>query len=47
MDIEREQTTAAKVPPHEFFWRIMWIAFRLILVFALADEIQPFFYQAF
>jgi hypothetical protein len=47
LDIEREQITAAKIPRPEFFWRVMWIAFRLILVFALAGETQPFFYQAF
>jgi hypothetical protein len=27
--------------------RVGWIAVRLILVYLLADEFQPFFYQAF
>ena len=47
METEHEQTTAAKIPRDEFFWRVTWIALRLILGFALADEFQPFFYQAF
>ena len=27
--------------------RLVWIAIRLVAVFALANEFQPFFYQAF
>ena len=27
--------------------RLGWIAVRLVLVYALATEFQPFFYQAF
>lgn len=41
------------VPPvrdisrREFTWRIAWIGIQLILVYSMADEFQPFFYQAF
>lgn len=31
----------------EYCLRIAWIGTRLILVYCLMDEFQPFFYQAF
>lgn len=35
------------IPSWELLCRLAWIGIRLVLVFALADEFQPFFYQAF
>ena len=35
------------IPGREMFWRIGWIGIRLVLVYMLIDEFQPFFYQAF
>lgn len=36
-----------RLPGFGLFWRISWIAVRLVLVYMLVDEFQPFFYQAF
>jgi len=35
------------VPATEFWRRVAWIGVRLVLVYCMVDEFQPFFYQAF
>ena len=35
------------IPAAEYWQRIAWIGIRLVLVYCLIDEFQPFFYQAF
>lgn len=30
-----------------FIWRLSWLTVQLVLVYCLAVESQPFFYQAF
>jgi len=41
------EESTGDVPARELALRMLWITLRLILVYCLADEFQPFFYQAF
>ena len=49
MNCEADKTFAPveEISRRDFARRIMWIVVQLILVYCLADEFQPFFYQAF
>lgn len=35
------------MPTKELLGRVAWIGIRLLLVIVMANEFQPFFYQAF
>ena len=49
MRAEHDQTSSedSDICALKLLWRVSWIGVRLILVYVLADEFQPFFYQAF
>lgn len=47
MTTEGQKPDPEPLEPRELAWRFGWIAVRLVLVYALATEFQPFFYQAF
>ena len=49
MSAEQDQASSERpdFTARELLLRISWIGIRLILVYVLADEFQPFFYQAF
>jgi hypothetical protein len=44
---DRASSKESDLPVRGLLWRVSWIGIRLILVYVLADEFQPFFYQAF
>ncbi|NNF16825.1 MAG: hypothetical protein HKN70_08750 [Gammaproteobacteria bacterium] len=46
-DQQHEDMITPAIPFREWCWRLGWTGLRLVMVYIMADQFQPFFYQAF